>query len=254
MDDGNNYDSTYLRNGKVKTSNLTCYFHAGICPPPVPHQALAHAYGEMTLALGRGEYKDISDVQNSKHDHQYYHRQEANKEEFAYRFNEYNLNDTASAYPHFTNRTFTAASDTCLEYSEVGNPTSATFGDMSARNHTYTNGSTTGSILIPTAFLGNEGTTYIYRGTETPTDDQTIRCGSRCLWMWAYRNPGKTESSRFFRCPIEISPVSNVTKSAHNITDNIARVAAASIALQGRFQTGREGAQIFTQFQFYASG
>ena len=50
-----------------------------------------------------------------------------------------------------------------------------------------------------------------------------------------------------------MSVVSNVDQAAHNVSNAVARAAAASIALQGRFQ-GTVAHPIFTQYQFYATG
>ena len=67
VDDGNNYNGTYFRGGKVEVSNPTCYSHNGDCPSLVTIiHALAHVYGEMSLASECGHDTDISDVMNSK--------------------------------------------------------------------------------------------------------------------------------------------------------------------------------------------
>jgi hypothetical protein len=252
VDGGTNYNGTYFRSGRVEVSDLTCYFHDGVCPFPVTTQALAHLYGEVTQASDCGNYTTISNVTNSQQTYQYYCRNDS-RPEFAYRFNEYNPNDTQKAYPYFSNRTFTTSSGKCLENSQVGEPTSDTVGSMSALKHTYTNGSTNGTISIPVSSLGREGTTYIYRGTDRPAIESTYNCSDRGFWMWAYRNPGRDEAPRFYQCPIEVSLVSNVQQSAHIISNDVARVAAASIALQGRYHPEGDR-QIFTQYQFYASG
>ena len=142
------------------------------------------------------------------------------------------------AYPHFTDRIIQASSGDCLEHTEVGTPTPDKIGDMSALKYTCTNRSTnsSGNISIPTSSLGREGTAYIYRGVDVPAVESTYSCSLRCIWMWAYRNPGAIEGAKFYQCPIEVSDVGNAGQLAHNVSDAVARVAAASIALQGRFQ------------------
>ena len=253
VDDGNNYNVTYFREGKVQVSNLTCYSHKGCCPSPVTIHALAHAYGEMTLASECGNYSEVADIINSKKDYEYYCRRDPSRQEFSHRFYEYNPNDTQKAYPRFTDRIIRAASGDCFEYDQVGTPAAVTLGDVSASNFTYTNNSIKGSISIPTSSLGREGTTYIYRGKNVPAEATTEACGLRCIWMWVYKNPGATDGPKFYQCPINVSVVSNVTQPAHNVSAAVARVAAASIALQGQFQGSIED-PIWTQYQFYASG
>ena len=252
MNDGTDYHNTYLREGKVQVSNLSCYFHRRDCPTPVTIHGLAHAYGEMTLASKCGNYSEITDV-TPKQDYQYYCGRNGSRQEFAYRFKEYNPTDAYKAYPHFTGRIITAASGDCLEYDQVGTPAPDKVGDMDASNFTYTNHSIDGSISIPTSSLGREGTTYIYRGINVPAETSTYGCGLRCIWMWAYKNPGATDGPKFYQCPVTISIVSNVTQPAHNVSDAVARVAAASIALQGRFEGSVKNPR-FMQYQFYPRG
>ena len=196
-------------------------------------------------------YDDISDLQLSKYDYGYYCRRDG--QEFAYRFNEYNPNDTQKVYPLFTNRTITASSGHCFSYSQLGDPKPAldTAGDLEALNYTYTNHTYTGSIIIPKQSTGLSGTTYIYRGTRLPQDAVTYACGPRCMWMWVYKAHSKYEEPAFYQCPISISNVENTTNSsAQNIPNDVARIVAASIALQGRWAGTFEN-QIWTQYQFY---
>ena len=74
--------------------------------------------------------------------------------------------------------------------------------------------------------------------------------------MWAYQNPGIQPKGIFYQCPVNISDVKNAGRPEHNIPNDVVKVAAASIALQGRF-TGDiqsyEGKD-FEQYQFYATG
>ena len=183
MDDGNNYNVTYVRGGKVQVSNLTCYDHNGDCNNVVTIHALAHAYGEMTLASDCGSYGEIADIINSKQNFQYYCGTDPSRQEFAHRFSEHNPNDTQRAYPYFTNRIITASSGDCFEYDQVGPPSPDRIDDMSASNFTYADNSTNGSISIPTSSLGREGTTYIYRGIKAPAEATVQSCGPRCIWM-----------------------------------------------------------------------
>jgi hypothetical protein len=224
------------------------------CPSSVTQQAVAHAYGETALGFECGEYTEISEIQNPKLDYRWYCSQKSsNRQEFAYRFKEYNPDDTQKVYPYLTNRTITAAAGECVQHDVIGTREEAN----EAKTFTYTNGSSTATITIPKSSLGREGTTYIYRDTEKPESAKTYACGSdrRCISMWAYKNPGENERDAFYECPIRISTVNNSTLSEHNVPDDVARTAAASIALQGRFRfTGNSSNKNFIQHQFYASG
>ena len=246
-------------------SNLTCYIHGDDCPSQITTDALAHSYGDLTLAADSrqtsdcGYFTDVASVISSQENFRYYCRRNTTVHGFAYRFNEYNPDDTQKSYPHFTDRVISASSGECNEYSQVGIPEPTAVGDtnslnyISAMNFTYTNNLTSGSIVIPTSALGDEGTTYIYRGMKLPAKAITYGYGDRGIWMWAYRNPGREQDSRFYECPVSISAVSNVVNPKHNITNEVAREAAASIALQGQWRGPGEDPD-YRQWQWYAEG
>jgi len=253
VDDGNNYNSTYTTNGSVRVPRLGCYYSGDICSKnPVSTGARAHAYGEMTLSPDCGRYSEIADILHSKYEYPSYCRQDLL--EFSYRFFEYNRDDTQEAFPHFTNRIITAACGDCIEYDQVGDHGNVKLGDTSAWNFTYTNNTINDSIAIPVASLGTGGTTYIYRDKNVPAEASTEAYGDRGLWMWAYKNAGGPEKPKFYQCPVTVSVVSNVTQPAHDLSDEVARVAVASIALQGQWHQGTLKHPIWSQYQFYAMG
>ncbi|KAL8666575.1 MAG: hypothetical protein Q9202_001373 [Teloschistes flavicans] len=261
VDDGHNYTSIYTRNGPVNVSNLACYKHPHTpgCPSAVTTDALAHAYGESPSAADStqpsdcGYFTDAASIINSKQKFRYYCRRDTTIQEFAYQFKEYNPDDAQKAYPHSTNRTIMSSSGRCNEYTQ-GAVNDIMLGDLSAKNFTYSNDANVeGSIVIPTLALGNEGTTYIYRGVNRPEHATTYGNGDRGLMMWAYRNPGAKQGTLFYECPINIGVVGNVKDPKHNLTDGVARQAAASIALQGQWR-GTRGHMNWVQWQWYASG
>lgn len=253
IEDGNNYNTTYLREGNVSVSNITCYNPNVNCSDFVREHVRAHTYGEARLSFSCGQYHELADILGSEQDHHYYCRRDPGRQEFAYRFNEYNPNDAQKAYPHFTTRIITAASGICTEYDQL-EAVDTTIGHDSAKKFIYNNPITgNGSIKIPTSFLGNAGTTYIYRAFNTPDKATIWACGDRCLLMWAYRDFEKDERPKFYECPITISKVSNSGQPEHNISDTLAKEAAASIALQGQFH-GPAHKVDWEQFSFYASG
>ncbi|KAL9608062.1 MAG: hypothetical protein Q9167_007075, partial [Letrouitia subvulpina] len=268
LEDGRDYNGAYIRNGLATIPNVTCYFIGNHCASnQVAKDQLAHTYGEITLGAKSndlddcGNFTDVQSIIDSKRNYRYYCRRTTPIQEFGIRFNEYNIKDIRRTYPHFTNRTISASSGRCNEYPQVGKPERTTVGNpqtdgtnfISAFKHTYTiNTTSNGSINIPTSALGNEGTTYIYRGVLRPEDADQYGHGPRGLWMWAYRNPGRDRTPLFYECPITVHSVTNVINPAHNISDGMAREAAASIALQGQWK-GRMKHPVFTQWQWYAA-
>ena len=80
--------------------------------------------------------------------------------------------------------------------------------------------------------------------------------------MWAYKAAGYGESSTFYQCPITVSnvtevsnntPVANdtqVSNDTQKVSDGMARLAAAAIALQGRPSGNNTG----IKYQLYTSG
>ena len=243
----------------VRARNLTAYFNANESLSDELNQATAHSWGEISQSLEScGPYNDITDISNSKYDPPYYCRRTSEPQEFAYRFKEYNPSDTEETYPFFTDRIITVSSGTCFKY-EVPNadlPGTQCI-DPQARNYTFQNSTYTSSICIPIASDGWAATIYMYLGTKTPVYDEANRCGDRCMWIWAFRTwgpeIGPQSPPAIFQCPITVNEVSNATMDAQQIPDAVARVAAASIALQGRW-TGPETNKIWTQYQFNAIG
>ena len=249
--DGKTWNDTYYSPGLANASNLNCYmdsFNAwDRCGGDVTGQALAHAYGEMALSSSCGNYTLTSDILKSKNDYSYYCNRTPNQQEFAYRFNEYNPEDKQKSYPRFTNRTITASASTCFNYRMVGEPQA---GKGATSLYSFTNGTFNGSISIPDQSGAFDGTTYIYRGANTPQNAVTYACGPRCIWMWAHKSRGNGEPSTFYQCPITVSLVRNASNDAQNISDGMARLAAASIALQGR----PSGKGFWNQYQLYTYG
>lgn len=215
-----------MRNGTVSATNLTCYFHYGYttrvytCPQESQAevvQGIAHAYGEYAFGdispnSDCGRYNETSEILKSRNMHGYYCRRTRDRQEFAYRFLEYNKDDQQGVYPSFTNQIITASATQCFEYSEVSSAkTMDSNGILVALNYTYTNHSSNGngSIVIPIQSGALGSTTYIYPGANIPQNAIRWNCGRRCIWMWAHKIPGQGENSTFYQCSINISLVSN---------------------------------------------
>lgn len=259
VDDGTDYRDTFIRDGTVNASDLSCYQDPPLdCTKNIATgHALAHAYGEYGSDFECGHYTDLAEVLNSTAYYLYYCRQTPQKREFAYRFSEYNPSDDQNSYPHFTNRIITAWSDACFTYNVTGSVKVPDIsGDGQGQKLSYGNGTFNDSISIPESALGLLSTTYIYRDTNPPEENgPATSCGDRCIMMWAYKNRSKllNESTTLYQCPIHVSPVSNAMQDVHQVPDSVARIAAASIALQGRW-SDNDGNRDYTQYQFYAYG
>ncbi|KAL9126100.1 MAG: hypothetical protein Q9217_004800 [Psora testacea] len=254
IEDGKDWRDAYFEPGVANATNLTCYFdsfNGQGCGSNVASQALAHAYGDLALSSDCGPYTEISDILNSKRNYRYYCRRTRHRQEFAVRFNEYNPDDRNKVYPRFTNRVITASSGECFTYSMVGSAQPQPNGDLL---YTYTNSTSTDNITIPAQSGTFNGTTYVYRGVKTPQDAGTYACGDRCIKMWAHKSRGHGENSTFYECPITVNAVSNTTNDTQKVSNDMARLAAASIALQGRPEGNAEDEKIWTQYQLYAYG
>ena len=248
--DGTNWRDTYTRPGIANAPNLTCYSFDphGACGGNVTNQARAHANGEVALGFPCAPYNDTSQILDSRDDHRYYCRKPPNRREFAYRFNEYNHDDKQKSYPRFTNRTITASSGECFEYQMVGKPHDGSDGNV---DYKYTNGTIHGNITIPGQSSAFEGTTYIYQGINTPQKAVKYACGPRCIWMWVHKSRGPAPGQKFvfYQCPITVNSVSNTTNDTQEVSNDMARLAAASIALQGR-----PSYNTWKQYQLYTFG
>ncbi|KAL9631718.1 MAG: hypothetical protein Q9204_004109 [Flavoplaca sp. TL-2023a] len=262
MVDGRNFNDTYTMLGIANASNVGCYNGADVANCPrlgdATSHSRAHLYGETVAGESHGSYKTIDDVLKSKHDYTYF-SSESNTAEFTYRFKEFNPGDSESSYPLFTNRTVTASTGDCLIYS-IKNE--ARISDVDGNGHgveyTYENDTFTDEIQIPSSSLGASATTYMYKGIKAP-EITDYTCGHRCMWLWAYQNVAaiptvnKVDPPKFYQCPVTVSEVRNVRNESQKLPEGVARIAAVSIALQGRW-SGMEKHRNFNQYQFYPYG
>ena len=259
MQDGTNYDGTYVRGGQVNATNLTCYnhhtydAHTYSCDQrDEVVQGIVHLYGEyafgsLSESNDCGNYTTVEDILRSRSNPKYYCRRTPGRQEFAYRFLEYNPKDHQKTYPFLTNRTITASAGECYSYSLSGVDKGTSEGGRWS-NYTYSNGTFSGTILLPVQTDTFDGTVYVYNGFNPPQTETTYACGPRCIWMWAHKTVGPSDRSMFYKCPVTVNAVQNSSQDAHNVSNDIARLAASSIGLQG----GNSDPEIgWVQFQFY---
>ena len=260
VNDGVNYNDTYINPGTVNVPDLSCYYKDPgnkICAEDyVTISTIAHSFGEMILMFTGTAYSEVDDILHDKTMPRYFHREIPDQQQVAYRFNEYNLNDTQKIYPRLTNRTIYAEAKNCITYDIIsadGNdPQTLTYPDDTGANAT---------IMIPQDFLGREGTTYIYRGFHDPPDAELQSCGERCLSMWVYKNSSgfpksSPEPTALYKCPVNISDVNNASRPEHHIPNQVVKMAVAAIALRGIYRgpPGNLSEQDYGSYQFYPSG
>ncbi|KAI4240907.1 MAG: hypothetical protein LQ352_007541, partial [Teloschistes flavicans] len=242
MDNGHNSQAITTSRGIVSVPLVDCYYNNGTCTtnstePPEIAQNEAHSYGEITPGQRPCLYTTDDDIFSARQNCQYFSNRD--QQEFAYRFMEYNPNyDNAHAYPYLTKRLIKASAGACYQYTTGTSWDIASHdGPRSVRVWPYTNGTYNGTISIPIPDTANDSTTYAYLGDLTPQDAIEQACGPRCIYLYAVRfgGPVTNRSEAVFQCSITISNVTNDMDPAHVVPDNTARMAAASIALTGRY-------------------
>lgn len=261
---GSNYKGTYRTTDTVNAPDLSCYFHNRTCPIPrgaddlsaeETKQGLAHNHGQSSMSSDCGLYFDskfeTSKVYKDKDKYQYYCNRNLGQQQFAYRFLEFNPKDKERTYPWLTDRVITTSSGKCTVYNE----TDSERGDRQQKyNITSTDGSETDTIDIPFAVEQMRATTWIYRGKLEPAKAKDQQCGRRCINVWAHRNAGMGEPSTFYKCPITVGEVSNAKNDAQKVPDDIAYLAGASIAVNGRARIANVKQLDWTQYQFSPFG
>lgn len=203
-------------------------------------QDLAHRYGENIRARHSCSYTVDSDIQGAPQECYYFENK--NGQEFALRYAEYNPDDSARAYPFSTDRVVKASAEECFQYNinvESSQKIDSSDGKQDVFLMDYYNSTFNGTISVPTCDTANDSTTYIYNGDLPPQNATVQGCGARCLWLYALQNTGPLTKKplTLVQCSINISEASNMTPD-HDwqiLPDLNARLAAASIALTGRY-------------------
>ena len=254
MDKGSNASETTTTNGLVNASFLD-YSDMRIGPDAL--QGQIHALGEITPSWYQCPYTSDGDITRAEQSCKYFANN--NGQEYAYRFLEYSPADFTFAYPYRTKRIIKASPGRCYKY-KVGDITTVNSPDGAQATWSYPfyNDTYKGNLQIPRPLAALGATTFVWNGTETPQNetDPTQICGPRCVVLYAMQAADLTTSRpvSIFQCPITVDKVTEATQANHSISDENARLMAASIALSGR-ATNPTGKRLdWQQYQLYVAG
>ena len=260
MDLGTGSADTYTVPGTISAPRLDCYTNGNNCEASlVAPLTTAHSYGELIRGETCCPYNTTADIFSANESCPFFCS--ADRQEFAYRFNEYNPLDTTSSYPHLSYRLIKSNVEACYEYdvdwgkshlidSPDGKEATEVF---SFHNKTYT-----AQIPIPRSAGAYNSTTYVYNGTNIPQLATLVACGPRCLTIHTLRlgipPPGGSLPATIFGCNISVTNVTNTTAPWQEYSNDMARLAIASIALTGRsFDPAGPGIS-WQQYQLYPWG
>lgn len=247
--------------GMVSFARIDCYYNNGSCTtdpgqPPEVAQNQAHAYGEASLRERAYPYSSDDDIFEAPQNCIYFAN--TNGQEYAYRYAEYNPDDRARAYPHLTKRLIKTSPGRCFQYQPSPSYTERSAdGPNSVVVFPYSNGTIDRALRIARTNTAFDSTTYVYTGVQAPQNATAVTCGPRCIYVYAARQDGVVthRGNEIFMCPITVSHVTNVEHPAHVVPDETARLAAASIALSGRY-TNPNGSheRHWQQYQWFPYG
>lgn len=265
MDGGTDSSGIITSTGIVNAPKLDCYYDGSMCTSHLPAapetaQSLAHAYGEIVRGHQSCPYSTTDEITAASTPQKCSYFSRHDGQEFAFRYKEYNLEDSVGGYPYLTDRVIRAWPGQCFKYHVNKNSTylrDANDGIKEEWVFPFYNETYSGILPIPRPSAAFDATTYIWNGTHVPQNATVQTCGPRCVWLYAYQSYGTITKrpNTIFQCPITISDVSNVTLATQNIPNDTARLAAASIALSGRY-TNPNGSvdKVWSQYQLYTFG
>ena len=125
----------------VNATDLSHYYSEDTPVEPEMDMAIAHTLGEVA-PTGKNcfPYDDLDEISTIPFDAPYFCRRTPGKQEFAYRFKEYNEIDRERRYPSFTNRIITASSGPCYKYKKTAkNPYPGLYKDTAATLYSLAN-------------------------------------------------------------------------------------------------------------------
>ena len=270
MDNGLDTNGTYTTRDIVRFPKLDCYYNPNIYTSispgevdclnsPESNLTFANQYGRLSRYAEQCRY--ISDDRRLPADQRcdYYMRND--DQEFTYRFREWSFQDTTYAYPYLTDRTIQSSPGQCYEY-KIRDPIESVDtpdGPQSSWLYSYYNETYNGTLQIPRFLAAFDSTTYIYDSVVYPQNATERLCGERCMEMFAFRSKGihTNRTNAMFSCPITVSEVINATHPKHHVPNDVAKLAAAGIALHGRYTSPDDKNPDFKdwhQYQMYPWG
>ena len=260
MDLGTGSADRYTVPGMISATRLDCYTKGNDCETSlVAPLTTAHSYGELTRGKTCCPYNTTADIFSANQSCPYFCS--ADTQQFAYRFNEYNPLDNTFSYPYLSNRLITSNVEACYEYDVDWSSSplkDSPDGQQDTQVFSFHNKTYSSQIPIPRSAGAYNSTTYVYNGTSIPQLTTLVACGPRCLTIYTLRlgipPPGGIEPATIFGCDISVSNVTNVTASWQEYSNDMARLAIASIALTGRsFDPAGPGIS-WQQYQLYPWG
>ncbi|KAL8831014.1 MAG: hypothetical protein Q9191_001110 [Dirinaria sp. TL-2023a] len=263
MDGGTDSANIITSTGMVNVPLLNCYYDNGLCAtrPKAPAeivQNVAHSYGEITRGQLRCPYTRDIDIRAAPQNCTYFYN--TADPEFAFRYSEYNPKDDARAYPYLTGRIIKTSASDCYQY-EMTNSSFHKIDSPDGLQDTWVlpfhNETYNGSIPIPRSNAAFDSTTYVYNETSVPQNLTMSSCGPRCISLYAFRSYGTATKrpSVMFKCSVMVGEVSNAVNDTQQLPDMNARLAAASIALTGRYTNPyKSNIPDWQQYQLYPYG
>ena len=260
MDLGTGSADTYTVPGTISAPRLDCYTNGNNCEASlVAPQTTAHSFGELTRGETCCPYNTTADIFSADQSCPYFCS--ADKQQFAYRFNEYNPLDNTSSYPYLSYRLITSNVEACYEYDVDWGKSylkDSPDGKQDTQVFSFHNNTYSSQIPIPNSAGSFNSTTYVYNGTNIPQLATLVACGPRCLTIYTLRlgipPSGGILPATIFGCDISVSNVTNITAPWQVYSNDMARLAIASIALTGRsFDPAGPGIS-WQQYQLYPWG
>ena len=263
MNLGTGSAGAYTVAGTISAPRLDCFYGGNKCDATlVAPQTTAHTYGELIRGETCCTYNTTADIFSANQTCSYFCS--ADRQEFAYRFNEYNPLDTISTYPYLTNRIIRSNVEACYEY-DVDWPQShlidSTDGKEDTQLFAFHNETYSAQIPIPNSAGAFNSTTYVYNGTNIPQLASLVACGPRCMTIYVLRlgiqppsPPNALLPATIFSCNISVTNVTNTTAPWQEYPDGMARLAITSIALTGRATDPAGSGISWQQYQLYPWG
>ncbi|MCJ1377462.1 hypothetical protein MMC17_000557 [Xylographa soralifera] len=221
--------------GGVNITDMSAYYFGRAGDDISADQLAAHMYGEMSLNLYY-DFLSTNQPQSSPIEPLTLYSDQnvaywMAPDYVQHVFLEWPVDSSSSTGTFFTNRTILGNS-TCAVY----DVTQGANGD-SQQIHFMKNG----TIQVQDFLLIEPNSTTYYTSPELGT------CGPRCANVCAFENTGV--KGFYYECEVAVGNVANATRTEHEVPDQVAKMAAGAIALQGY-----QAVNVTAQYQRYPAG